>query len=299
VFERFTDRARRVLVLAQEEARLGNQAHIGTEHLLLGLMGEHGGLAAKALESSGVSLASARQVVRDMVVVGKRPPKGSPVFTPGAKRVLERSLHEATQLGHHYVGTEHLLLALVNEAGDMTARTLDALGVDRTTVRQEITELMAGNVGDPPDTDSGSGVDVALAFEGGEERRLDARAWRALASAQEEARYLNHPFIGTECLLLGLLHDEEGAAAKVLASLGISLGTVRHEVQEVLGSGTAVPSGRSPLTPRAKKVMRVSAQEASQLGSRAIGTEHLLLGLAQEHEGLASQVLSRLAQTVQ
>ncbi|MGD0936186.1 MAG: Clp protease N-terminal domain-containing protein, partial [Streptosporangiaceae bacterium] len=112
MFERFTDRARRVVVLAQEEARMLNHSHIGTEHILLGLIREGGGVAAKAVESLGISLEAARRQVGEIVVQGQQAPSGHIPFTPRAKKVLELSLREALQLGHNYIGTEHILLGL-------------------------------------------------------------------------------------------------------------------------------------------------------------------------------------------
>jgi hypothetical protein len=147
VFERFTDRARRVLVLAQEEARLLNHSFIGTEHILLGLIHEGDGLAAKALESLNVSLEAVRQKVADTIGPAGSGPAGSPPFTPRAKKVLELALREALQLGHNYIGTEHLLLGLVREGEGVAAQVLESLGADLVTVRERITELLVGYQG--------------------------------------------------------------------------------------------------------------------------------------------------------
>jgi hypothetical protein len=144
VFERFTDRARRVLVLAQEEARLLNHSFIGTEHILLGLIQERDGVAAQALRTLGVSLEAAREKVEETIGVAGTSPGGSPPFTPRAKKVLELSLREALQLGHSYIGTEHLLLGLVREGEGVAAVVLMSLGADLGSVRQETISLMAG-----------------------------------------------------------------------------------------------------------------------------------------------------------
>ncbi len=130
IFERFTDRARRVLVLAQEEARLLNHSFIGTEHILLGLIHEGEGLAAKALESLGISLEGVREKVEETIGPAGPAPTGSPPFTPRAKKVLELSLREALQLGHNYIGTEHMLLGLVREGEGVAAQVLVSLGAD-------------------------------------------------------------------------------------------------------------------------------------------------------------------------
>src|ERR671922_2435331 len=144
MFERFTDRARRVVVLAQEEARLLNHNYIGTEHLLLGLIHEGEGLAAKALESLGVTLDQVRSQVEDMIGVGTATPQGHIPFTPRAKKVLELSLREALQLGHNYIGTEHILLGLLREGEGVAAQVLVRLGADLSLVRQQVIEVLAG-----------------------------------------------------------------------------------------------------------------------------------------------------------
>ena len=144
MFERFTDRARRVLVLAQEEARLLNHSFIGTEHILLGLIHEGEGLAAKALESLGISLEAVREKVEETIGPAGSAPTGSPPFTPRAKKVLELSLREALQLGHNYIGTEHLVLGLVREGNGVAAQVLRSLGADLPRVRQQVIQLLSG-----------------------------------------------------------------------------------------------------------------------------------------------------------
>ncbi len=158
MFERFTDRARRVLVLAQEEARLLNHSFIGTEHILLGLIHEGEGLAAKALESLGISLEAVREKVEETIGPAGTAPTGSPPFTPRAKKVLELSLREALQLGHNYIGTEHMLLGLVREGEGVAAQVLVQLGADLSRVRQQVIQLLSGYQGkDAANAPSGAG----------------------------------------------------------------------------------------------------------------------------------------------
>lgn len=163
MFERFTDRARRVVVLAQEEARLLNHNYIGTEHILLGLIHEGEGVAAKALESLGISLQAVRDQVEEIIGQGGSSPSGHIPFTPRAKKVLELSLREALQLGHNYIGTEHILLGLIREGEGVAAQVLTKLGADLSRVRQQVIQLLSGY--------SGPGVEGA---EGGRKERASA-----------------------------------------------------------------------------------------------------------------------------
>src|SRR5450830_206832 len=150
MFERFTDRARRVVVLAQEEARMLNHNYIGTEHILLGLIHEGEGVAAKALESLGISLDAVRAQVQEIIGEGQQAPSGHIPFTPRAKKVLELSLREALQLGHNYIGTEHILLGLIREGEGVAAQVLNKLGADLNRVRQQVIQLLSGYQGKEP-----------------------------------------------------------------------------------------------------------------------------------------------------
>ena len=147
MFERFTDRARRVVVLAQEEARMLNHNYIGTEHILLGLIHEGEGVAAKGLESLGISLEAVRSQVEEIIGQGQQAPSGHIPFTPRAKKLLELSLREALQLGHNYIGTEHILLGLIREGEGVAAQVLVKLGADLSRVRQQVIQLLSGYQG--------------------------------------------------------------------------------------------------------------------------------------------------------
>src|SRR3989441_12998704 len=155
MFERFTDRARRVVVLAQEEARMLNHNYIGTEHILLGLIHEGEGVAAKALESLGISLEAVRSQVEEIIGQGQAAPTGHIPFTPRAKKVLELSLREALQLGHNYIGTEHILLGLIREGEGVAAQVLQKLGADLNRVRQTVIQLLSGYTGSKGEQASG------------------------------------------------------------------------------------------------------------------------------------------------
>ena len=171
MFERFTDRARRVVVLAQEEARALNHNYIGTEHILLGLIREGEGVAAKALESMGISREAVRSEVEDIIGKGSQPPSGYIPFTPRAKKVLELSLREALQLGHKYIGTEHILLGLIREGEGVAAQVLVKLGADLPRVRQQVIQLLSGYEGQgdesqEPGTSEPAGAGVGSATLG-------------------------------------------------------------------------------------------------------------------------------------
>ena len=177
VFERFTDRARRVVVLAQEEARLLNHNYIGTEHLLLGLLSEGEGLAAQTLESLRVDLHAARSRVEEIIGQGTASPSGHIPFTPRAKKVLELSLREALQLGHNHIGTEHLLLGLVREGQGVGAQVLVEMGANLKRVRQQIVGIIGSGAseeiaGEPADVSATGNPDLVIESLAGEVRRL-------------------------------------------------------------------------------------------------------------------------------
>jgi ATP-dependent Clp protease ATP-binding subunit ClpC len=179
MFERFTDRARRVVVLAQEEARMFNHNYIGTEHILLALIREGGGVAAQALESLGITEAAARQQVEEIIGRGQQdPPRGHIPFTPRAKKTLQLSMREAIALGHAYIGTEHILLGLVRVGEGPAVQVLNALGVDPNGVRQQVIQLVsARRVQEEPGTRraTGKGKRKLLSELRG---RLDSLDWR-------------------------------------------------------------------------------------------------------------------------
>jgi ATP-dependent Clp protease ATP-binding subunit ClpA len=171
IFERFTERARRVMVLAQEEARLLNHSFIGTEHLLLGLLHEGEGAAAQALDQLGISLEAVRLDLEETMGSLSMAAGGSPPFTPRAKKVLELSLREAIQLGHHYIGTEHILLGIVREGEGVAARILIDLGADLSLVRQQVIQVISGPVSDDPTSSEPRPIGGATRSDRGREPR--------------------------------------------------------------------------------------------------------------------------------
>jgi ATP-dependent Clp protease ATP-binding subunit ClpA len=171
MFERFTDRARQVVVLAQEEARMLNHNYIGTEHILLGLIHEGHGVAAQVLESLGITEDTVRQQVEQIIGRGQQAPSGHIPFTPRAKKVLKLSLREALQLGHSYIGTEHILLGLIREGEGVAAQVLVRLGADLTRAREQVIQLLHGYQG--KEQAGGSTLAAARAvLAGGGKRKL-------------------------------------------------------------------------------------------------------------------------------
>src|ERR1700685_1302201 len=182
MFERFTDRARNVVVLAQQEARLLKHNYIGTEHILLGLVRESDGLAAKALEALGIGLDAVREQVEEIIGRGQKSPSGHIPFTPRAKKVLELSLREALQFGHNYIGTEHILLGLIREGDGVAAQVLVRLGGDLSAVRQQVIRLLREN----PTTDELPRVAQARAAQAAQAQA--AQAAQAQTAQAQAAR---------------------------------------------------------------------------------------------------------------
>jgi ATP-dependent Clp protease ATP-binding subunit ClpA len=171
MFERFTDRARRVVVLAQQEARMLDHNYIATEHILLGLIHEGEGVAARALLSLDISPAVIRQQVEAIIGQGEQAPSPHIPFTPGAKKALELSLQEAAELGHFYIGTEHILLGLIREGEGVAAQVLVQLGADLTRVREQVVQLLHAHTGRPGVGEGAAGIAL------GKRRRAPGELW--------------------------------------------------------------------------------------------------------------------------
>lgn len=310
IYARFTERARRVLSLAQEEAQRLQHNYIGTEHLLLGLVRESDGVAAKVLANLGIELHKVRSAVDFIIGRRDKPTIGVPGLTPRAKKVIELAADEARRLNHHYIGTEHLLLGLAREGEGIAAGVLSSFGLDLMKLRaatiqiishgQDISAVQSSDqpLAQPAQPEAQSGASersgASVSASRGRFDKFTERARRVLSLAQEESQRFQHNYIGTEHLLLGLVREGDGVAAIVLSNLGVKLDEVRKAVEFIIGRGDRIVLGEVGLTPRAKKVIELAVDEARRLNHHYIGTEHLLLGLVREGEGIAAGVLESL-----
>jgi ATP-dependent Clp protease ATP-binding subunit ClpA len=302
-FDRFNDRAKRVLALAQDEAIRFNHNYIGTEHLLLGLVREGEGVAARAMDSLGVDLSQIRRSVESLIGRGASTmPPSEITLAPQTKQVINYAIEESRKLGHSHVGTEHLLLGIVRQGESTAAKVLASLGVELEKIRHQVIVQLGQQApagASPPPTAQSASAFASLA---GPFERFNDRAKKVLAFAQEEAIRLKHNYIGTEHLLLGLVREGESVAARVLNTLGVELSKVRTAVEFIIGPGDAanMPSSPSEITisPRAKTVIEFAMDEARKLGHRHVGPEHLLLGLVREGQGIASGVIESLGVTM-
>ncbi len=302
MFERFTERARKVIVQGQREAERLRHNHIGTEHLLLGLLLEKDGVAAQSLFAAGVTLDGAREQVESIVGFGEER-SGQAPFTARSKRVLEHSLKEALDLGHNYIGTEHLLLGLLREPEGVAVVAISNLGADPEAARREVMRRIGGT--GRPRRASGPlerTREVLRRSFGRYPRegrspsfeRFTERARRVVVLAQDEARRFNHNYIGTEHLLLGSLREEEGVGAPALQALGVTLDGAREQLESVIGYGEEGMDSQAPFTPRTQKVLQMAEMEARQLDDPYVSSEHILLGLVREGQGVAARILSNL-----
>jgi ATP-dependent Clp protease ATP-binding subunit ClpA len=316
-FDKFTDRARRSLQTAQEEAvRLGH-GQIVAEHLLLGLLADRTSVAAHALARLGVDLdgLASKATAHGASVDPPQPQLG---LATSAKQAIELAVEEARALDHHYVGTEHLLLGLLRQESNSAAQELKTQGITLQRARGAIAAILnapppAGTrpvrratATTPPTPEE---VDLLFAHlsrillnpsdrpttsEPELMGRLSDDGLVVLRFAWEEAQRLNHDYVGTEHILLGLVGDRETPVGRLLFDLGISLERVRDAVELIIGRGLRNDADPPRFTPRAGKVILLGIDEAQGLGDPAAGPEHLLLGIVREGEGIANSVLESL-----
>ena len=284
----FSERARRTIVLAQEEAqRLGNN-YIGTEHILLGIVGEGESSAAEALASFGVTLAKVRTEVEAIVGRGGQIAQQEMVFTPRAKRVIELAFEEARQLNHNYIGTEHLLLGLIRQGEGIGAKVLEALSVDLAALR---TKLKAG-----------AGAERVSAFavrevspeRVGQGSAFTSAAQHALLAAAEETKRLGRISCGTDDLLFGIAHVETSLASQVLAKNGVTAERIHDHLAKPSSEGSAPSEGEIEFSKQTKHCFERAFGETIGFKQRQIGAEHLLLAVLAETGHPGADVLTSL-----
>ena len=281
-FDRFNDRAKRVLALAQDEAIRLNHNYIGTEHVLLALVREGEGVAARVLDSLGVELSKVRTAVEFIVGRGDSTTTPSEItLSPRTKRVIELAIDEARRLGHSHVGTEHLLLGIVREGEGMASGILESLGVSLERVRHQAPPMPR------PEATPASGQ-ARGPFD-----RFDSSSKRTLALAQDEAVRFGHNWLGTEHLMLGLLRGE-GPARDALVSLGVELGAARAAVEAAVPRVAGTTPTEITLTPHTRSVIDRAIGISSERGNADITPVLLLQSLIDDPDGIAIGVLTQL-----
>jgi ATP-dependent Clp protease ATP-binding subunit ClpA len=295
-FDRFNDRAKRVLALAQDEAIRFNHNYIGVEHLLLGLIREGEGVAARALSSLGVELSKARTSVE--FIIGRGDATTSPseiTLSPRTKKVIELAIDESRKLGHSHVGTEHLLLGIVREGGSIGAGVLQSLGVALDKVREQV----IATLGQHPEHRAGSArSDVGAAYQSIPHDRLDASSKRVFAHAYWEAGRANEEMIMPHHLLLALVADDEAWIRRVLSEVGVDPANLAGRIN---AAAPARPGPRlRPITedPALTEVITRAASLAAERNSALIRGGHLLLAIA-AGDGVAATVLTSVGATPQ
>ncbi len=314
--DRFDEQARQALQHAQEEAQRLQHTYIGTEHLLLGLVHDSNNVASTIVRNIGVDLVKVRSAVE--FILSRRPVtvKTEPGLTPRAKKVIELAVDEARRLQHHYIGTEHLLLGMIREGEGIAAGVLESLGINLEKARTETIRTLyqkaqsAPNVPASIQSEQLSNIPSLETTETIQPRTevvvqtqsirpydgypFTEQAHKIIKGAREEALRLDHNYIGTEHLLLGMLRADEGVAGAVLHNLGVQFDRVRKAVVFIIGYGDRYVSGEIGLTPRSKKLLELASKEAQSMNNTYVGTEHLLLALVVEGEGIAAGVLNSL-----
>ncbi len=302
MWQRFTERARRVVYYAQEAAGQVGTGDVGTEHLLLGLVREADTVAAKVLATFGVSIGQVRHVVETHLVRGTGKLGQDMQLTPQGKQSIDHAAEEAAALGCTFIGTEHLLLGLLHTG--VASLVLVRLGVELDRAREAVRAISSRDdtqykadetpvapppVPNPEELEKLRKPDATIFWN-----RFTERARRMIWEAQAEAGRLGENYVSTEHMLLGLVREKDSVAARILDRMGVSLGRIRSEIERQVTRGDGRLGQDMQLTPRAKRVIDLAYDEARQLQVKYIGTEHLLLGLIREGEGMAGRVLAKL-----
>jgi ATP-dependent Clp protease ATP-binding subunit ClpA len=301
-FDRFNDRAKRVLALAQDEAVRFNHNYIGVEHLLLGLIREGEGVAARALDSLGVDLKKVRTSVE--FIIGRGDSTTSPseiTLVPRTKKVIELAIDEARKLGHSHVGTEHLLLGLVREGEGIASGVLESLGIPLQKVRHQVIATLGQQHGAAEATRPMATVAETMNWGGSPASpvdRLDAASRRALAHAYWEAGRANEEEVMPHHLLLALVADEEVWIRRVFAEVGIDPADFAARVHAAAPARPAPRLKAITESPALLEVITRAASLAFERNRGLIGGVHLLLAIA-AGEGIGATVLTAVGATPQ
>jgi ATP-dependent Clp protease ATP-binding subunit ClpA len=300
-FDRFSDRGKRVLALAQDEAIRHNHNYIGTEHLLSALLRGEETIASRALESLGVDLTKVRKAL--LFIVGRGDSTTSPseiTLSPRTKKVIELAGAEAAQMGQSHVGPEHVLLGLIDEGEGIASGILESLGAQLETVRAKVLELLNESGAPPPE---GYKPPSVRRHQTGPFVRFSDRAKRALALAQEEAVRMGHNYIGPEHLLLGVARlSGMGLADQAMKRIFDELGLTVEQLRAELGEIIPLVENRTPpveiiLSPETKEIFWRVVKESGP--DNAVLPEHLLLAIVRDEQSFAVQILSRLDVTAE
>ena len=303
-FDRFSERTRSVLAYAHEEARSLNQQPINTGHLLLSLLDEPKGVIPRVLQPLKVSVLALRDAVQAVVEFGNAELEGDGLSRE-AQQALRLAIEESQRLGRDLVEPEHVLLGLIGQDDGIAARQLQRYGATLEHAQDRIasvpgqipTDLRYGKYKQLP----GPAPQVRRPQPGPPPREwtkqltgLTQRAQKVIELADEEAWRFNHNYIGTEHLLLGLVREGRGGAARALITLGAQLPRIRAGIEFIIVRGEGNVTGEASLTPRAKQAIKLARDERDRMGQPLVGTEHILLGLVGEGEGVAAGVLESL-----
>ena len=288
MWQRFSERARKAVFFAQEEAQNSGEGYVSSEHLLLGVLREGDSTASRILEALGVSPNRVRVEVEKEMPKGEPKPGQDMTLTPRAKRVIDLAYEEARGLNHNYIGTEHLLLGLIREGQGLAARVLQQLGVDVDRVRAAI-RAMPDRTYDQPRNPTAPPVDPWEGFED------DARGAVVLAGAAALGR--GQIWISPEHVLLGLLDLPECAAVQALRNLGVDLERLRAETEGRCRTGRATPDAEAFLSPATNEAILLAYKEQTRAALPKTTTRHLLLGLLREPDGVAGRVLEAFGVT--
>ena len=298
-FDRFSDRGKRVLALAQDEAIRHNHNYIGTEHLLAALLRDGDTVAARALTSLGIELEKVRTALERIIGRGDRPTSASEItLSPRTKKVIELSIDEARRMGQPNLGPEHILLGLIREGEGIASGIIESLGVDLSALRAKLLELLAQR-GDPPPA-SYATPPRTRTYSYSPFDRFTHRSKRVLALAQDEAIRMGHAYIGPEHLLLGLarladLAQPDSPMKQIFEKLGLTLEQLRTELGKVIPpAGQPTPPSEITLSPETKEVLQIVRESTAD---KDVEPEDLLLAIVREEQSFGAQLLGRLSVT--